>query len=571
MIEIVNGNKSFKDLIVFNKLNLNIHEPGLYFIKGESGSGKSTLLNLLAGYDSFDSGMIEIDENIATIFQNYELIKEMNIEENIFLQVNPDASSARELLDELGLVTLLKHYPNELSGGQKQRVGIARALLLNPNIILCDEPTESLDVENKNIVMTLLKNLAKDKIVIVASHDSKIIDTYADQVFYLEDKKLITKKEYNSLNKLKLNNKKTFNSKDLSNYVRKIINKRNIMISLFTVIITTLLQILFLYGNDLFYIPTTKNVLNADIVYLESLGLNEKFIDDKYTSILKFKEIIFNNEEYEFNVYPYIENTNKLQIDGEIPKGKGIIVNQNVLKTLNISNWENLELEGIYLFDAAQESLSFKIIGVIHEDDTNLNNIYYNLNDILAEFDTVEYSYGLTKKEYLLNYGMNFQTNIGFNNIETFYEEMSNSGNVFLKSPLYEERLDMQSGIHIFKFMYSVIEIVLFIIAILFISISTNYDSKLFVRSCTILCSQGINLKDLKQIYVKQKMIIILPLTIIETLLVLLLWPFKSTEYYNFIIVMLIAIITIVIYIISILINVNNIKNSKISSILKDE
>jgi len=95
-----------------------------------------------------------------TIFQNYELIEELNVYDNIFLDRREEPEDIK-LLTRLGLDRLLQQYPDELSGGQKQRVGIARALISHPKIICCDEPTESLDVTNKEIVMKILKEYRK--------------------------------------------------------------------------------------------------------------------------------------------------------------------------------------------------------------------------------------------------------------------------------------------------------------------------------------------------------------------------------------------------------------------------
>ena len=117
MIHISNARKSFGDLCVFENLNLNINNPGLFILKGESGSGKSTLLNLLAGYDVFDEGLVNIDDNIATIFQNYELIQELNVFDNILLTKENLDKNEEEILQLLELDELLNHYPNELSGG----------------------------------------------------------------------------------------------------------------------------------------------------------------------------------------------------------------------------------------------------------------------------------------------------------------------------------------------------------------------------------------------------------------------------------------------------------------------
>ena len=125
-----------------------------------------------------------------TIFQNYELIDQLNVYDNITLGKEfPEGSES--MLEVLQLKDLLKQYPSELSGGQKQRVGIARALIHQPSIVCCDEPTESLDIENRHIVMDLLKQYSQDHIVIMATHQKEAVDQYADHVIRIVDHGLV--------------------------------------------------------------------------------------------------------------------------------------------------------------------------------------------------------------------------------------------------------------------------------------------------------------------------------------------------------------------------------------------
>ncbi len=183
MIRIQNAGKSFGTKKIFENLNLEISQPGFYVLWGKSGCGKSTFLNMIASLDSFDCGEIEIDAEVMTIFQSYELIDELNVYDNIFL-TRKMKESDRDLIEKLGLMPLLKQYPKELSGGQKQRAGIARALLRRPVIICCDEPTESLDIENQKIVLSILKEYSRNHIVLMATHQKNVISEYADHVLH---------------------------------------------------------------------------------------------------------------------------------------------------------------------------------------------------------------------------------------------------------------------------------------------------------------------------------------------------------------------------------------------------
>jgi putative ABC transport system ATP-binding protein len=167
-------------------------------LMGESGSGKSTLLNLIAGLDVVDSGEIWFDNyamhnfkennrtefrrnNIGHVFQQYNLLTTLNIADNIRfcrqLKGLPENSQLwRQILSALDLMPLLGRYPEEVSGGQQQRAAIARALYMEPEILLADEPTGSLDEKNAEAVMRLLSSLTKEFncSLLVVTHSEKV-------------------------------------------------------------------------------------------------------------------------------------------------------------------------------------------------------------------------------------------------------------------------------------------------------------------------------------------------------------------------------------------------------------
>ena len=199
VIKLSNISKSFftsKKINVLKKINYNFKKGKIYSLMGPSGSGKSTLLNLLSLIDRPSSGFItfenkKIDFNDSTqndllrankigiIYQQDNLLPDFTSLENIYLAGlaagQNKASSilkAKALLKKVGLINRLNHYPSELSGGEKQRVSIARAVINEPEIILADEPTGSLDHETaKEIFDILKKQLNKDRIVIFATHN----------------------------------------------------------------------------------------------------------------------------------------------------------------------------------------------------------------------------------------------------------------------------------------------------------------------------------------------------------------------------------------------------------------
>lgn len=234
MIQINNLTKRYDHTLILEDTSFNFPSKGLVCLLGASGSGKSTLLNMVAGFDSDYSGDITVcgttiskmnaDElctyrrdNIGFIFQNYHLLRGYTVLENILLSCELNAASeeenrvnAKELLNKLGLSQKTDEKIENLSGGQKQRVAIARALISNPRIILADEPTGALDRKNSNEIMELLKEVSKDRLVIVITHDQKIC-SFADEVVHIEKGKIIandtdTQKAFASFDKLSLNN-----------------------------------------------------------------------------------------------------------------------------------------------------------------------------------------------------------------------------------------------------------------------------------------------------------------------------------------------------------------------------
>ena len=199
LIQISNLNKSFvnqKKTTVLKKISYKFKKGNIYSLMGPSGSGKSTLLNLLSLIDRPTSGTISIDNKqidfnnlkkndilrankIGIIYQQDNLLPDFTAIENIYLaslaagnNKKLSISKAKILLKKVGLLSRSNHYPSQLSGGEKQRVSIARALINNPQIILADEPTGSLDLGTAKEIFQLLKNqINSDRLIIFATHN----------------------------------------------------------------------------------------------------------------------------------------------------------------------------------------------------------------------------------------------------------------------------------------------------------------------------------------------------------------------------------------------------------------
>ena len=198
-IKIKNLTKKYeknKTIKVLNDISFNFEPGKTYSITGPSGSGKSTLLNLLSLIDNPTSGTIEINSNkiklnnkvendlirankIGIIYQDKNLLSDFTALENVYLpnllvskEKQKSIDLAKKLIKNVGMSSRINHFPNELSGGENQRIAIARALINDPDIILADEPTGSLDSDNAKLIFKILFNLKnKNRILIFATHN----------------------------------------------------------------------------------------------------------------------------------------------------------------------------------------------------------------------------------------------------------------------------------------------------------------------------------------------------------------------------------------------------------------
>ena len=211
MIKISNLTKVYKTKqgtkIALDIPSLSLPDTGMVFVSGKSGSGKSTFINLIGGLDSATSGSIDVNgiditklnetqltkyrSSVTTyIFQDYYLLPQLSVYENINLLLSKeekDESRIDEIIAKTGLKEHVLKKTNALSGGERQRVAIARALAKRPRILLCDEPTGNLDEENSDIVLSLLKELSKEILIVVVSHKRYECETYGDTILYLEN------------------------------------------------------------------------------------------------------------------------------------------------------------------------------------------------------------------------------------------------------------------------------------------------------------------------------------------------------------------------------------------------
>lgn len=216
MLRLESINKSFKsgnnnEMSVLKDVSLAFPNTGLFVILGPSGSGKTTLLSLIGGLDDPDTGSIffndveinKLDEKkrdeyrqnlVSFVFQDHNLIDYLNLKDNAVLKSNSSNEEVTALLEKLNIASLENKKPETLSGGEKQRCAIARALLSNSQVLLCDEPTASLDHKNAETILEILKEVGKTKLVIAVSHDEKLCRKYTENIITFDDGKVIQEK-----------------------------------------------------------------------------------------------------------------------------------------------------------------------------------------------------------------------------------------------------------------------------------------------------------------------------------------------------------------------------------------
>ena len=219
MLKLVDITKEYRtdeeSVMALRGVSVEFRESEFVSILGPSGCGKTTLLNIIGGLDRYTAGDIRVDgistkeyrdedwdtyrnRRIGFVFQSYNLIPHMTVLKNVQLSLTLAGISkeegrerALEALKKVGLEKQAKKKPNQMSGGQMQRVAIARALVNNPDIILADEPTGALDSESGVQVMELLKEVARDRLVIMVTHNGQLAEEYSTRIINLRDGEVV--------------------------------------------------------------------------------------------------------------------------------------------------------------------------------------------------------------------------------------------------------------------------------------------------------------------------------------------------------------------------------------------
>ena len=423
MLELKNISKVYKQkgvsVTALNNINIKFADTGLVFLLGKSGSGKSSLLNIIGNLDKQTSGEILLDGNnvskfkgrtldsylnsyIGFIFQDYNLIDEYNVYKNIDIALslqrkNKNKESINKILEIVGLTGLGNRKIHELSGGQKQRVAIARALSKDSKIILSDEPTGNLDTENSHQIMSLLKQISKEKLVIVVTHDIDLAKNFADRIIQIQDGAIYNDTAPYTIDiptkELKLKKKHLSFFKSLQLSLRNLKNKkiRMAITILLTTVSITMLGLSYMLTN--FNIPYThaKALVDNNETKIEVYKKIKGKIYRLDTLINSYTNKDIENLQNEFNKYNI--NLSKVSTTMENDQLLNIKLNYDKKYEENYTEYAyySLYIENTIFVEQADNE-NFKVIGKLPKQSNEIliSKLYA---DYIIEFGLVNYEY----------------------------------------------------------------------------------------------------------------------------------------------------------------------------------
>lgn len=478
MLEIHNLSIKYGEKTLLLPTSLKFKEGKLYTIYGNSGVGKSSLLNkigLISEYDPkvtyiYDGSKIDtsnkkvvssfIAQNIAFIFQNHNLINDLTVYDNLKISLNFFKLSTKEIeekidniLSELGILELKDVYPEDLSGGEEQRVEIARGMITDKHIILADEPTNSLDSENREIVSSLLVKLANkhNKIVIVVSHDEYVINK-GDIKLHFEDQKLIGMKE-----EAGCNSQEEWHASKLKKQIRlKVQKKRKVpplpLLLLILISFTVSLAVGSINIQSLFSSKyqrlISSSLENGFLVINDSIGLGTSKVIDDFRSISNKEIHQISDSSNIYKLEPYIEfpsmgitfenAENYLKISRDFSpnlsiNGKNINLSKNysVQPLFNtnttqrqIKYFDRTTIRGIFVSESfikeqkledivagSEMTLTYYVPIGIYESHIDKEGTYYKSDgDLYVKEEQTFKILGIVKEEYPFNYSVNDNT-----------------------------------------------------------------------------------------------------------------------------------------------------------------
>ena len=350
-MKLINISKTYKNklnkVLALDNISLDIDHKGLYVIYGPSGSGKSTLLNIIAGIDKEYDGIYENDLKIAYLRQEFSLLEDLSVLDNLKLSNNTDKID--DFLKLLELEDIKDKKVRKLSNGQKRRVQLLSAILLKPEVLLLDEPTASLDHDNAFKIMSIAKELSRSMIVIVVSHDISIVSPFGDEIIYLDGGKLIKidkKKELKENVKASRKTSKSF--KDHVLFFSKIIKSRSLYYLVYILLITLTILALFFLSNLFLsikgeddYVTTFKtghNIIESRGTKMGEYNTKEEYNDFLYGGACSFNQSVLPSFYENYNLIPYKDIVKLIEENKEIIAVEAFFSKEYSDSTIDLDN-----------------------------------------------------------------------------------------------------------------------------------------------------------------------------------------------------------------------------------------
>ena len=548
MLELKNVCKKY-DREVLKKINLKFGNKGFICLVGESGSGKTTLLNIIGGLEQPDSGKVIFNGNniknidssfysnqlVSFINQNYNLIDKYTVLENILLPIElrriRSPCNVDNILKMLGIYSLKNKKVISLSGGEKQRVAIARCIVQNTRVILADEPTGALDSENAYSVMRILKNLSKQKLVIVVTHNIELANSFANDIIKINDGKIYSKLKVinkNKYSKIKCNRKIKLSFIKLVKYAIKNLNNkllRNILTILaFTIGLLSLGIVLSiktgfkkeldsLNKSSFFNYPLviSKNnyvddfsnkVENKNGVNVKKGSFVTNEIDDKLISLVnnidkKYVNGItyYRDIDYEFKSISYVNPSNNYfyLVSGRMPENKN--------EVMILYDEEDSISDKLYNYlDVSNNGLINNVFKV-NDKELIITGIVKSNNDYFKSLSGILYSNDLFDNEItdIYIYANNLNSKNKIKDLLKDYEIFDNAEEVV---NLTKKMVD---GISLVLILFSVISLIVSMIMIFVISYISVMERN---KDIGIYKSIGFRNKDIKNLFIIENLII---------------------------------------------------------------
>lgn len=558
MITLKNINKSYNNTKVLKNINLTLPDKGLICILGASGSGKSTLLNIIGKIEVPDKGEVYFyDKNIkdiksesyhtnyvSFIYQNYNLIDALSVKDNL----NLITKNNEWIINKLGLSKIKNIKTNKISGGEKQRTAIARSILSDSLVYLADEPTGAIDTANSIKIMQILKELSKEKLVLMITHNEDLAHAYADEIIYLKDGTINKRKPTKECHTYKeiFKNKRKLSFKDIFKISMGYLKEQKIR-SILTILATTIgltsLTIVLGINNGLneeikslekealysypIIIPKEKITLNMSLNNKENraeIGVTSDYnlIKNKIDNNLLNKVKTFNNTYISY--YHKISNQKFLEnsyispskeyfslIKGKMPQNKNeILILLNSENSISESLKDYLKLEKMTYDEILGKTINvenknLKIVGIVNSNNgyfSALSGILYSNNLFSGEITEIHiYPQNYKAKEHIKNELKNYN----------IIDDASSALNV---------TRTLINTITITLTIFSIISLIVSVILIITITYINVLEKN---KDIGIYKTLGINRKQIKKIFLNQNYILSLTSSAISIIIVFLI------------------------------------------------